>query len=238
LYFNQLFLIVNGCLQSGWSDSGHPEFYWNLQYNCLMDMHIHPHQHAVSSTERIALKPHHPACLWFTGLSGSGKSTIANALEFRLNHEFRAHTYLLDGDNIRGGLNRDLGFSLEDRQENIRRLGEVAKLFVDAGLIVLTAFISPLRADRDCARQIIHPARFIEIFVDCPLELCEQRDPKGLYLKARQGMIQDFTGVSSPYEIPLNPELVLHSDRDSAEVCAQKAVMYLKEINVLIGGAG
>jgi adenylylsulfate kinase len=201
-----------------------------------MDPDIRPHQHMVSSVDRLSLKPHRPACLWFTGLSGSGKSTIANALEFLLNHEFRAHTYLLDGDNIRGGLNRDLGFSLEDRQENIRRLGEVAKLFVDAGLIVLTAFISPLRADRDRARQIIHPARFIEIYVDCPLELCEQRDPKGLYLKARQGTIPDFTGISSPYESPLNPELVFHSDQDSVEVCSQKAIVYLKENGILSDG--
>jgi adenylylsulfate kinase len=199
-----------------------------------MDPEIRSHQHMVSAADRISLKPHSPACLWFTGLSGSGKSTIANALEFRLNHEFRVHTYLLDGDNVRSGLNRDLGFSLEDRQENIRRLGEVARLFVDAGLVVLTAFISPLRADRDRARQIIHPARFIEIYVECPLEVCEQRDTKGLYLKARQGMIPDFTGISSPYESPLNPELVLKSDRDSLEVCTQKVVMYMKENGILM----
>jgi len=190
-------------------------------------------RHTLSQADRVRLKAHPPACLWFTGLSGSGKSTIANAVELRLNHEFRAHTYLLDGDNIRSGLNSDLGFSLEDRIENIRRLGELARLFMDAGLIVLTAFISPLRADRDRARQIIHPGRFIEVYVECPLELCEQRDPKGLYQKARQGAIPEFTGISSPYELPLNPELVLHSGQDSVEVNAQKVIGYLKENGIL-----
>jgi adenylylsulfate kinase len=195
---------------------------------------IHPHRHSISQNERVSLNLHQPACLWFTGLSGSGKSTIANAVEERLNREFRAHTYLLDGDNIRGGLNRDLGFSLADRAENIRRLGELARLFVDAGLIVLTAFISPLRADRDQARQIIHPGRFIEIYVECPLEVCEQRDIKGLYQKARQGTIPDFTGISSPYEAPLTPELILHTGQDSAEACAQKTIDYLKEKGIFL----
>lgn len=194
---------------------------------------LHSRQHAVSHADRVRLKPHRPVCLWFTGLPGSGKSTIANAVEMRLNREFLAHTYLLDGDIIRAGLNSDLGFSLRDRTENIRRLGEVTRLLVDAGLIVLTAFISPLQADRDRARQTIHPGRFIEVYVECPLEICEQRDPKGLYRKARQGQIPDLTGISSPYEPPLHPELVLHSGREPAEVCTQKVIDYLVENDIL-----
>lgn len=190
---------------------------------------IYTHQHSISQAERIALKPHRPACLWFTGLSGSGKSTIANAVEVRLNHDFQAHTYLLDGDNIRGGLNRDLGFSLEDRAENIRRLGEVAKLFVDAGLIVLTAFISPLRADRQHARQIIQAGALIEIYVDCSLAVCEGRDPKGLYQRARRGEIAEFTGISSPYETPEQPELILHSGDEPVDVCVERVVTYLQK---------
>ena len=194
---------------------------------------LHPYLHTVSQNERANLKAHRPACLWFTGLSGSGKSTIANAVESRLNHEFKVHTYLLDGDNIRRGLNSDLGFSLPDRAENIRRVSEVARLFTDAGLIVLTAFISPLRADRDRARQINHPGQFFEIYVECPLKTCEQRDPKGLYKKARKEAIPDFTGVDSPYEQPLNPELVLHTAQDSVEACTQKVINYLQEKGIL-----
>jgi adenylylsulfate kinase len=224
--------IGNGCPLPGWLGSK-PSGISLKPGNSLMDPDIHPYQHKVSSADRILLKPHRPACLWFTGLSGSGKSTIANAVELRLNREFRAHTYLLDGDNIRTGLNQDLGFSLTERAENIRRLGEVARLFVDAGLILLTAFISPLQVDRDRARQIIPPGRFIEIFVECPLELCEQRDPKGLYRKARQGLIPDFTGVSSPYEPPLYPELVLHSGEEPVDACIQKVINHLLENGIL-----
>ena len=198
-----------------------------------MNLDIHPHPHVLRQADRIALKPHHPACLWFTGLSGSGKSTIANAVELRLNREFGVHTYLLDGDNIRSGLNSDLGFSLEDRKENIRRLGEVARLFVDAGLIVLTAFVSPLQADRDQARKILQPGSFFEVYVECPLEVCEQRDPKGLYQKARQGLIQEFTGITSPYEAPLNPELFLHSGEESVEQCASMVINYLKRCGII-----
>jgi adenylyl-sulfate kinase len=190
---------------------------------------IHPHQHSLSHAERVAIKPHRPACLWFTGLSGSGKSTIANAVEVRLNHEFRAHTYLLDGDNIRTGLNRGLGFSLEDRVENIRRIGEVAKLFVDAGLIVLTAFISPLRADRERVRQLLPPGVFVEIYVACPLEVCETRDPKGLYARARRGEIPEFTGITSPYEPPEKPELTLHSGTDPMDMCVEQVIAYLRK---------
>jgi adenylylsulfate kinase len=194
---------------------------------------IRPHQHFVSHADRVKLNSHHPACLWFTGLSGSGKSTIANAVEMRLTTSFKAHTYLLDGDNIRSGLNRDLGFSLQDRRENIGRLGEVTKLFIDAGLIVLTAFISPLRADHEQARQIVETKHFIEIYVKCPIELCEQRDPKGLYQKARQGLIPNFTGISSHYEPPLNPELILNTDSDSVDVCVIKVITYLSKAGII-----
>ena len=204
----------------------------------MKNQEIHPYQHAVSLGDREAIKPHRPACLWFTGLSGSGKSTIANAVELRLNHEFRAHTYLLDGDSIRAGLNSDLGFSLQDRAENIRRLGELAHLFMEAGLIVLTAFISPLQVDRERARKTINPGRFVEIYVECPLETCEQRDPKKLYQKARQGLIPEFTGINSPYEPPTHPELVLHSQEDPVEVSAQKVIDYLKMNGILIAGTG
>jgi adenylyl-sulfate kinase len=195
---------------------------------------IHVHKHTITVTERSSLKPHLPACLWFTGLSGSGKSTIANSVEQQLNQHYRAHTYLLDGDNIRSGLNGDIGFSLEDRVENIRRLGEVARLFLDAGLIVLTAFISPLRADRERARQIIQPGRFIEIYIECPLGICEQRDPKGLYKKAHQGLIKDFTGISSPYEPPQNPELVLHSGAVPVEANMKMVIEYLLQKGILL----
>jgi len=194
---------------------------------------VYQHQLTVRQEDRVRLMPHLPACLWFTGLSGSGKSTIANAVEMCLNQEYRAHTYLLDGDNIRTGLNSDLGFSLEDRAENIRRLGEVARLFVDAGLIVLTAFISPLRVDRDRARKLMNPEQFIEIYVECPLEICEQRDPKGLYQKARQGSVKDFTGISSPYEPPANPELVLHTGKDPVDVNVQQVIDFLKKKGIL-----
>lgn len=187
----------------------------------------------VTPAKRTAIKPHHAACLWFTGLSGSGKSTLANAVELRLNEDFRAHTYLLDGDIIRSGLTRDLGFSLADRAENIRRVSEVAKLFVDAGLIVLTAFISPLIADRQRARQIVSPEAFIEIYVDCPLAVCEQRDPKGLYRKARRGEIPEFTGISSPYEAPIHPEITLDTAQESVERCVETVVDYLKRREIL-----
>ena len=200
----------------------------------MPELALTPHQHSVTAQQRAAIKPHRPACLWFTGLSGSGKSTIANAVEQRLNQDYRAHTYLLDGDNIRTGLNRNLGFSLEDRAENIRRLSEVARLFVDAGLIVLTAFISPLRADRQRAREIIPAEAFIEVFVDCPLEICEQRDPKGLYRKARRGEMPEFTGISSPYEPPLNPELTLPAGQEPVDACVERVMSYLLQRNLIL----
>ena len=184
------------------------------------------HDQHVSKEARAKLKKQKPAILWFTGLSGSGKSTIANALEHKLN-EMGHHTYLLDGDNIRHGLNNNLGFSPEDRQENIRRIGEVAKLFVDAGTIVLTAFISPYRADRDMVRDIVVKGEFIEVFVDTPLDICESRDPKGLYKKARAGEIKGFTGIDAPYEAPNKPEIVLRTDQQMIEDSVDQLVTEL-----------
>ncbi len=184
---------------------------------------IHWQHLDVDKTVRAALKGQHPRCLWFTGLSGAGKSTIANAAERRL-LALGHHTYLLDGDNIRHGLNRDLGFTDEDRVENIRRVAEVARLMVDAGLIVLVSFISPFRAERRMARERFAGGEFIEVFVDAPLALCEQRDVKGLYAKARAGRLRHFTGIDSPYEPPEAPELHLHADRDSALAMAEQVV--------------
>ncbi len=174
------------------------------------------HDQTLSRKERGALKKQRPCILWFTGLSGAGKSTVANALEQAL-HARGYHTYLLDGDNVRHGLNKNLGFSPDDREENIRRIGEVAKLFVDGGTIVLTAFISPYRRDREQVRRLVDEGEFIEVFVDTPLGVCEDRDPKGLYKKARAGEIKGFTGIDDPYEAPDNPEITLRTDRDSIE---------------------
>ena len=175
----------------------------------------------------MLIKEHAPGVLWFTGLSGSGKSTLANAVEMELNR-LGVHTFILDGDNIRAGLNQDLGFSLEDRSENIRRIGEVTKLFYDAGLIVLTAFISPLRQDRDRVRASLPPGSFVEIFLDCPLEICEQRDPKGLYRKAREGAISEFTGISSPFESPLSPEIVIKTAGSEIHEGVEQVVRFLR----------
>jgi adenylyl-sulfate kinase len=188
--------------------------------------------HRVTKQERARRKGQKPCILWFTGFSGSGKSTIADALETRL-AEMGYHTYLLDGDNIRHGLNKDLGFSAEDRTENIRRIGEAAKLFVDAGIIVLTAFISPFRSDRRMVREIVEDDEFIEIFVDTPLEVCEERDPKGLYAKARRGEIKDFTGLDSPYEAPERAEVHLHPDRESVEQSVERIIEGLEARKVL-----
>jgi adenylylsulfate kinase len=185
------------------------------------------HDHQLDKDERSVLKGQRPCILWFTGLSGSGKSTIANAVEVKL-AKLKKHTYLLDGDNVRHGLNKDLGFSDEDRVENIRRIGEVSNLFVDAGIIVLSAFISPFRQDREIVRSLAKEGEFIEIFVDTPLEVCEQRDPKGLYVKARRGEIPDFTGISSPYEIPEKPEIHL-KDGLGIEESADVIVTYLHD---------
>ena len=190
------------------------------------------HDHRVTKTERARRKGQKPCILWFTGFSGSGKSTIANAVEAKL-AEMGYHTYLLDGDNIRHGLNKDLGFSAEDRTENIRRIGEAAKLFVDAGVIVLTAFISPFRSDRQMVRDIVEENEFLEIFVDTPLDVCEDRDPKGLYAKARRGEIKQFTGIDSPYEAPVEPEVHLHPERESVEQSVERIVKGLEERGVL-----
>ncbi|MFC2074633.1 adenylyl-sulfate kinase [Campylobacterota bacterium] len=186
------------------------------------------HDHHVNKDERATIKNQKPCILWFTGLSGSGKSTVANAVESKL-VELNKHTYLLDGDNIRMGLNKGLGFSDEDRIENIRRIGEVSKLFVDAGIIVLTAFISPFQKERDIVRGLVEDVEFIEVFIDTPLEVCESRDPKGLYEKARKGEIPNFTGISSLYEAPVKPEIHIQTDLLSVEKCADNVVNYLKE---------
>ncbi len=169
---------------------------------------IIPQDYRVTKADRRQLNQHESCIVWFTGLSGSGKSTLANGVEQKL-FEKGIRTYVLDGDNIRYGLNNNVDFSNEGRKENIRRIGEVAKLFVDAGIVVLTAFISPFREDRDRVRSLVRQEEFVEVFVDCPLEVCEQRDVKGLYKKARAGEIPDFTGISSPFEAPLNPELTI-----------------------------
>lgn len=184
------------------------------------------HTTTIVKKDREELLGQQGKVLWFTGLSGSGKSTVANALEKRL-WEMKKLTYLLDGDNVRHGLNKDLGFSIEDRKENIRRIGEVAKLFVDAGLIILTTFISPLQEDRNTVRELIGE-NFIEIFVDCDLATCEERDPKGLYKKARLGEIKEFTGIDSVYEAPGAPEITVHTSKKSVEECVEDILAYLK----------
>ena len=186
------------------------------------------HTQQVSKTQRADIKKQKACLLWYTGLSGSGKSTIANAVDALL-FQRHCHSYLLDGDNVRHGLNGDLGFSDEDRVENIRRISEVAKLFVDAGLIVSTAFISPFAADRAMAANKLDNGAFIEVFIDTPIAVCEQRDPKGLYKKARAGEIKDFTGIDSTYEAPENPAIDIDTANKSIEQCAQQVVDYLIE---------
>ena len=173
-----------------------------------------------------------PCVLWFTGLSGAGKSTIANLVEKKL-HALGRHTYLLDGDNVRHGLNKDLGFTDIDRVENIRRIAEVSKLMVDAGLVVLTAFISPFRAERQMARNLVEADEFLEIFVDTPLSVAEARDPKGLYKKARRGELKNFTGIDSQYEVPETPELRLATDQGSAEEMADEVIELLRRRGII-----
>ncbi|MEM1134196.1 MAG: adenylyl-sulfate kinase [Bacteroidota bacterium] len=192
------------------------------------ELHIIPHDHKIKKADRIAQKQHKPAILWFTGLSGSGKSTLASALEYSM-HQAGIHTYILDGDNIRNGLNKGLTFSDADRQENIRRISEVASLFIDAGVVVLTAFISPFREDRAMARQLVATDEFIEVFVDCPLEVCESRDVKGLYQKARKGEITKFTGIDSPFEAPENPEIIIPTNTLSLEASVDKLFKFVSE---------
>lgn len=186
------------------------------------------HHATVTRARREQQNGHKGAVVWFTGLSGSGKSTLAHEVEERL-HQMGCRTFVLDGDNVRHGLCGDLGFSLADRRENIRRIGEMSRLFVEAGVIVLTAFISPQRADRQKVRNLLAPGDFIEIYCRCSLEVCEQRDVKGLYAKARAGEIREFTGVSSPYEEPESPELTVDTGMDSLESCSEKVVNLLRE---------
>ncbi|MEM9186451.1 MAG: adenylyl-sulfate kinase [Planctomycetota bacterium] len=212
------------------------------------------HEQSVTRTMREAARQHRGCVVWFTGLSGSGKSTVANAVDFQL-HQLGAASYLLDGDNVRHGLSATpkmlaerhgqafgdrfgLGFAAEDREENIRRIGSVAKLFCDAGLITLTAFVSPYRSDRQAVRESLGGAvgnggDFVEVFVDTPLEVCESRDPKGLYKKARAGKIKGFTGIDDPYEAPENPELVLASADKSPDELAAETISFLRDRGVL-----
>jgi adenylylsulfate kinase len=192
------------------------------------------HEHRVSTEDRCKLNGHKGAVLWFTGLSACGKSTVANEVDHLL-HAKGIRTYVLDGDNVRMGMNKNLGFSAEDRTENIRRIGEVGKLFADAGILTLTAFISPYRADRDAVRALFAAGSFVEVFVDASLATCEERDPKGLYKKARAGEIKGFTGIDDPYEAPESPELTLDSNSKGIEELAAEVVAYLEQ-NGFVGG--
>ena len=198
----------------------------------MAESNLHFHKHRIPRQLKEDRNKQKSRVLWFTGLSGSGKSTVANATE-KLLHDLDIHTYILDGDNVRMGLNKDLGFAPEDRTENIRRITEVSKLFADAGIIVLTAFISPYLDDRKSARKIIGDVDFIEIYVKADLSVCESRDPKGLYKKARAGEIKGFTGIDAPYEPPVNPEIVLETDRYSIIECAQFVVDYLLKNKII-----
>ena len=185
------------------------------------------HDHKVSKVTRQVQHGHKSCLLWFTGLSGSGKSTIASALELEIVRRFNIKTYLLDGDNVRHGLCKDLGFSEEDRVENIRRVGEIGKLFVDAGLITLSAFISPFVRDRELARDMLDIGEFIEVYIDTPIEECENRDPKGLYKRARAGEIKNFTGIDSPYEPPESPEIHIMNGEVTVDEAVEQIVEYL-----------
>lgn len=180
----------------------------------------------VSRQQREKLLKQKGVLIWFTGLSGSGKSTVATMLEKKL-YDMGKLTYLLDGDNVRHGLNSDLGFSKEDRVENIRRIAEISKLFVDSGVITIATFISPFINDREAVRELLKED-FIEVYIDCPIEVCENRDPKGIYKKAREGEIKDFTGIDSPYEAPVNPEITVQTHLNSLEECVSKIIDYLK----------
>ncbi|HEX5444249.1 MAG TPA: adenylyl-sulfate kinase [Pirellulales bacterium] len=210
------------------------------------DTNVHWHEHSVTRAEREKLNGHQGCVIWFTGLSGCGKSTVANLVDHKL-HSQGKRSFVLDGDNVRHGLNAGpgmlkerhgdefakrfgLGFSAQDREENIRRIGAVAKLFCDAGLITLTAFISPYRRDRDAVRASLAEGDFIEVLVDAPLEICESRDPKGLYKKARAGELKGFTGIDDPYEAPTKPELVLDAAKKDAETLAEEVLAYLRKV--------
>lgn len=201
----------------------------------MSDKHIQWHHALVSRSDRQEQNGHRSVVLWFTGLSGAGKSTLAHAVEARL-HEVGCKTYVLDGDNIRHNLCFDLGFSVADRVENIRRIGQVAKLFVEAGQIVLTAFISPFRADREKVRAMMGDEDFIEIYCRCGIEICEERDVKGLYAKARQGIIKDFTGISSPYEAPGKPELEIDTGTCELTNCVEAVLSLLEKRGIITHG--
>lgn len=191
------------------------------------------HHATVTRARRQELNGHKSAIIWFTGLSGAGKSTLAHAVEERL-HQMSCRTFVFDGDNVRHGLCGDLGFSEEDRRENIRRIGEMAKLFVEAGVIALTAFISPFRADRLKVRHLAAPGDFIEVYCRCPIEVCEQRDVKGMYRRARAGEIRDFTGISSPYEEPENSELSVDTGSMPLDQCVDQVIGYLQDRGVIL----
>lgn len=190
------------------------------------EQHITWHDRTITRRDRHLHNNHKSSIIWFTGLSGSGKSTIANAVELEL-FDLGVSSYLLDGDNLRHGLNSDLGFTDEERVENIRRTAEIAKLFIDSGLFAITALISPFRKERDAARKLVSSDDFIEVYVKCPLAICESRDPKGLYKKARAGEIPAFTGIDSPYEEPVHPEIILETDRYSIAGCVKIVIDYL-----------
>ncbi|MCG7877371.1 MAG: adenylyl-sulfate kinase [Candidatus Thiodiazotropha taylori] len=198
----------------------------------VMNKNIVWHEATVTRERREKMNRHRAKLLWFTGLSGSGKSTLAHALEEEL-HQRDCRTYVFDGDNVRHGLCRDLGFSTEDRSENIRRIGEMAKLFVDAGVIALTAFISPIREDRERARGLFPHGDFIEVYVSCPLAVCETRDVKGLYKKARSGEIPNFTGISAPYDVPDKPEIVIETQDRAVQECIHELIEALEQRGVI-----
>lgn len=191
-----------------------------------MSDHIIPHSYQISINDRRKLNGHNSLLLWFTGLSGSGKSTIANVVERKL-FDLGIKTYTLDGDNIRKGLNKDLSFSPDDRTENIRRIAETANLMIDAGIVVLGAFVSPYKKDRQNIKEIVAEANFVEIFVNTSIEECERRDVKGLYKKARAGEIKNMTGISAPYEAPENPDIEIETEKETVEAAAQRIVEYI-----------
>ena len=203
-----------------------------IEFGLRRATNIHWQALAIDKMARAQLKGQQPCVLWFTGLSGSGKSTIANMLEKRL-HALGRHTYLLDGDNIRHGLNKDLGFTDADRVENIRRVAETAKLFVEAGLIVMVSFISPFRSERRMARELFQDGEFVEVYVETPIEICGARDPKGLYRKARAGLISHFTGIDSDYEVPEHPELAINTSNTTAEALADLLLAELRRRHVV-----
>jgi len=206
----------------------------NLEDPIPKDRNIKWHKPRITKKDRWGSNKHKSALIWITGLSASGKSTIAIELEHRL-FQKKIKTFVLDGDNVRHGLNKDLGFSPEDRRENLRRVGEVAKLLVDAGLLTIAAFISPYASDRDAIRELFSSSNeeFIEVYLKCGLDVCELRDPKGLYKKARSGEIPEFTGVSQPYETPLNPEIIIESDKLAVEECVEALIAYLTDKEII-----